>query len=60
MVRYYAAMGFFIECDKCKTVSPEVTSSRALPDGWITVVIKTGKTKDGDITSTSWQCPTCK
>lgn len=54
------AMGFFIECDKCKKVSPEVASSGALPPDWTSVTIKTGKTKDGDITSTSWQCPECK
>lgn len=54
------SMGFFIECDKCKKVSPETTSTVAPPEGWSSVVTKTGKTKDGDITSTTFVCPECK
>lgn len=53
------SMGFFIECDKCKKVSSETTSSvpgiRDFPEGWAT------KTETKGISTTAFfVCPECK
>jgi hypothetical protein len=53
------AMGFVVECEKCKTVSPETSSSvpgiRDFPEGWSVRV----ETK-GYSTTTFFVCMVCK
>lgn len=53
------AMGFFIECEKCKKQSPETTSSvpgiRDFPENWTAET-----TKSGYSSTTTFKCPECK
>jgi hypothetical protein len=48
-------MMFFIECAKCKTKSPPISTTVPPPEGWDTETVKKGVT-----TETTFVCPNCK